>query len=563
MNAAEDRRLAEYGLSPRLIREWRSVQRSYGPDASNDARYRHFFVRDFQVAREHTQTRYPEIALRGLDHCLELQATGENVLTEARRGRFPHEHGTRFVDGEEVSTEMQTIIKKLSADWGGTEEELLYYGAEDTTPLTIIGGCQFYLELGAWYKKKHGGEDYFDGKIKNHDEETITRRESIFRGLEHLTDRIQTPAVGFKSIGLLGFKRVNPKGHNNQVWMDSPASYMRPNGELPNYDGPIYAIELQGYAYDAYMYSFDVFGEQEPDKARVWKQMADTIQRETFERFWMSGEKFFAMGLDHDPQTGAVRQIEVKSINVGELLKSRIFDTIPEVLSATFRRKYDVKGDLQEYFVGNSWLNLIDQGFVTPAGLRCRDLNQRTPITYAGYHNENFVWIKASHNAARAGRKWGFTESADKLDILLTNYVNIAGDNLELVYVDNAGRVDYDPKRKRELPKTVIPVVVPVESIPDATQTWTISSTMDIERERKSRDMASEQVIDSRPDWVRRIDKVATRRIPDAKLLITPEEIEAAFPTNYAFRLDPQEGRRRRREVLKKIYGGETAAHSF
>ena len=591
---------------PSALRDWQSVQRGYGVDASNDERYRHFFVRDFQVAREHTQERFPEIALRGLDTTMRLQATRYDPLTEARRGRYPHEHATTIDEnGEPVAMEMQKVIKDLAADWGGTEDELLYYGSEDATPLTIVGALEFYQEFGQWYKAQHNGEDYLEGRLVNHEGEEITRRESLFRGLEHLTDRILSPAKGFDSIGLLGYKRINPKGHNNQVWTDSPAAYMRPDGELPNYEGPVYAVELQAYAYDAYMQAIDIFGDKEPEKARIWREMADTIQRRTLELLWMPDQKFFAMGLDHDPATGDVRQIEVRSINVAELLKSRIFDSFPEGLRQHLQEYYVAQGhydrlpdDLQEYFVGNSWRRLLGSGFMTPIGLRCRDKTQGTPITYEGYHNEDFVWIKASHNAARAGRKWGFYESASQLDVLHINYVNVTGDNVELGFVDRNNHVDYDPKEERllDIIGETVPTNVPAESIPEATQAWTISSIIDAKfdvtrqwwldlfqhwmKTRDGRflretqyglppklqgvwDEALSRLHDNRPKWVRSIDKRVRAKMPDDMLLRTREEIEAAFPTDYAIRLDVREGARRREKVLEKIYDEKTAAHSF
>ena len=160
-------------------------------------------------------------------------------------------------------------------------------------------------------------------------------------------------------------------------------------------------------------------------------------------------------------------------------------------------------------------------------------------VAYADSQGVWAVWPKETYDIAKGFRRQGFPSLVEQLEIRILNAVNIAGSHFEFFYVHPDGRVCYDLKGER-------PRAVPVESIPAAwppedTQAWTISAVVAIQHAMKKK----QQLPRSHDQWQTLLEEILLKQVPHVTLLITPEEIQSAFPTNYSLVIDttdrPQE----------------------
>jgi hypothetical protein len=82
--------------------------------------------------------------------------------------------------------------------------------------------------------------------------------------------------------------------------------------------------------------------------------------------------------------------------------------------------------------------------FVTEAGIRCRSVEEAGLVDFQDYHGTWTVWMKETFDVVKGLHRQGLTGSAGQLGRRLLNAVNVAGANLEFLYVSPAGDVMYD-----------------------------------------------------------------------------------------------------------------------
>jgi glycogen debranching enzyme len=120
--------------------------------------------------------------------------------------------------------------------------------------------------------------------------------------------------------GYLEYAMHSPIGLTNQGWKDSGDAVMHADGRLA--PPPIALVEVQGYAYAAWMAGADVaelLGEA--GDAAGWRRQAATLHARFNEDFWMEQEGFYALALD-----GRKQPCEVVSSNPGHCLWTGIID---------------------------------------------------------------------------------------------------------------------------------------------------------------------------------------------------------------------------------------------
>ncbi|MDQ3123686.1 MAG: hypothetical protein M3Q14_03320, partial [bacterium] len=101
-----------------------------------------------------------------------LQGLEYNPISEEEPGRIHHEYRhTRNVRDEEGSR----IFRELSAKWGGTDEEMIYYGTVDATPL--------FTRLAVEYIKRYG-DDILNDLVKGRDGVIRPFSEHLLAGLD-------------------------------------------------------------------------------------------------------------------------------------------------------------------------------------------------------------------------------------------------------------------------------------------------------------------------------------------------------------------------------------------
>lgn len=414
--------------------------------------------------------------------------------SEEERGKIHHEHRRLVLGGREIGPRQREILEWLSSRWGGDGKSLTYYGAVDATPLFVrlVASC---------------GEDIQRAPVIRRDGSRVTVKESAEAALDWVLRRLDSSDLGF-----LEFRRRNPDGIEFQVWKDSGTSYIHRDGRIANWDAPIAAVEVQGYAYDALVGAARLF----PDRAPDLRRRAEDLRRRILERFWMPADAYFAMGIDRSQDDGRPELIDSIASNGALLLATGLFDGLPE------RAGY--VDQLAERIAGPE--------FMTEAGIRCRSLAEEGLVDFQDYHGVWAVWAKESFEIFRGLHRQGFVHQAADLGSRILNAVNTAGANVEFLYVSPDGRVMYDHHGVD--PPGPDPEVILGTNYPEVGQGWTVSAAFNLKRRLGN--------------------------LPGAAALRRAEEFKAAYASRGNFVLDPVRGLELDQAARRRRTGSEPAA---
>ncbi|MDZ4227976.1 MAG: hypothetical protein U1E54_01895, partial [Candidatus Levybacteria bacterium] len=277
--------------------------------------------------------------------------------------------------------------------------------------------------------------------------------------------------------------------------------------------------------------------------------LAKVVQQQTLKRFWMEDSDnpergYFGGAIDRDPQDltkRTCRLVDTISSNAGLLLKSAIFDDLPE-------------GDRKKY-VSNIASVLTGDEFLTDVGVRGRAKRYINLVPFYDYHGAGASWIKETDDIAQGFRHQGLHELADQLEIRLINGINIAGSHYEFFYVDADGKVNYDPHGKKSDSSDVVTEkrIIYGTNIPEQDQAWSISAMIRAKRERGKH---IKQVTNP-TSWQYALEEELLSAIPFVKLLKTNDEIQEAFPVHCRYSIDTQRGKELD-EVYNKTWWNNT-----
>ena len=410
---------------------------------------------------------------------------------EEEQGKIPHEHRRLHIGGRRISPGSERILAALAAVWGGTPEELTYYGSVDATPLYVRLAARYCecVDLGL-----------LQVQVRRRDGAAATVLDCVRDAVDWVVRRLRASDLGF-----LEFRRRNPDGIPFQVWKDSGTSYVHLDGRIANHESPIAAVEVQGYAYDALLGAAALL----PERADELRELADGLRTRLLEQIWMPGPEYFAMGLDRDA-TGRPRWIESIASNAGLLLDTRVFEGLPDAgryIDPVIRR-------------------LAGSEFMTEAGVRCRSVAECDLVDFADYHGSWAVWGRETFNVLKGMRRQGRLREARALGAALLSGVNAAGAHVEFLYVSPDGRVMYDYQGLE-----LGPEVVYVTNVPEAPQAWTVTAALATKR------------------WF------GTEPRPGAGLLHDREQVEAVYGRRGRFRLDRSEGVERDQAARRRGWG--------
>lgn len=427
--------------------------------------------------------------------------------SEEEPGRIHHEHRQLEIDGVLVSARSRELLEHLSAIWGGDGRSMTYYGSVDATPL--------YVRLVAAYAGRCGPA-ILEEPLLDRVGRAATVRDCVLRAMEWLEGRIAR-----SPLGMVEFQRQNPRGIPYQVWKDSGSSYLHRDGRLASWDGPVAAVEVQGYAYDALLGAAGLLDGAEPVLAARWRREAAALRTRVLERFWMPGEEYFAMGVGRSA-AGAAIQVDSVASNGALLLDTAIFDGLPDA----------------ERYVRGVVARVCGPELLTEVGVRCRSLAEDGLIDLQDYHGTWAVWPKEGSDVARGLERQGFPRLAEQVRARLLNGVNVAGEHAEFLYVSPDGRVHYDFRdRAGHGPH---PTRILGANVPDQAQAWTVSAALAIKRRpAPAREGAA--------GWRRELEDAVLRALPRVDRLRTRPELEAAFARRGDFVIDLEEGRSRAR----------------
>ena len=194
-----------------------------------------------------------------------------------------------------------------------------YYGGVDTTPL--------FVALAGAYAERTGDIALI--------EDLWPALKAATAWMEHFGDT--------NGDGLIDYARGRETGLANQGWKDSQDSVFHADGRFP--DGPIALVEVQGYAFAAYLaMSKFARARDDGDSAQRWADRAEHIRKTVEERFWMEDQGFYGIAID-----GAGELCRVKTSNPGHLLfcglprPDRARKVTRQLLSARFDSGWGVR----------------------------------------------------------------------------------------------------------------------------------------------------------------------------------------------------------------------------
>lgn len=495
------------------------------PFASNGAIFKSaFFGRDAIEVCEHLIDVRPDVVRATIVRLAELQGQRVDPRTEEEPGKIHHEHRALVLDGVPVDSEARTVFYRLVRAWNLSPDtalpqlrEFTYYGTVDATPR--------FVRLVALYCARFGPEILEQPYTPQRTGEPVPLRESVRAALRWVAH-----TVSASPLGLLAARPTQPWSHPVQAWKDGAASYVHPTGEFVNVHGPVASMEVQGLAYDALTLASTLLGAEQTEERRTWYQLARQLQEAVLDLFWMPEERFFAMAVDQDPQSGAARQVRLLTTNPGAALNSGLLLNLDQ--------------NAYKQFVYPVADRLFSKEFLTDAGLRLTSLRHSGLLEYAAYQSSFTVWHKETFEVAAGFRRHGWTRLADDLETRMLNAINVCGRATEFLYVLPDGRVDYDPFDNHQVGGTELIGM----DVPENDQAWSISAALAVKVRRGKQ----------RPGLADRQDGfeegVLTRQGQSA-VLRTRAEVAAVREASARIWINRAEGRRREQAYLQRVSG--------
>src|SRR5712691_9317811 len=462
------------------------------------------FGRDSVAAAETLLRLNPEITHDVILTLARFQGTVDRPSgphsNEEERGKIHHEHRSLYVGSRRISASSEALLVELARKWGGDTADLTYYGASDTTPL--------YARLVARWCATFGNAILAEA-VTRHDGGVVTIRESLIAAVDWITRKLDG-----SELGLIEFQRRNPDGIPFQVWKDSSTSYIHRDGTLANWDAPIAPIEVQGYAFDALLGAAEALGGTD------WRERAEALRERVLTQLWMPSEGYFAMGLDRDPH-GRPRWIDSSASNGALVLDTRLFDDFPGA---------------QGYIAALAG-RICSADFVTEVGIRCRSRTERDLVGFQDYHGAWAVWPKETFEVARGLRRQGLHRLARQLGDRLLNAVNVAGANVEFLYVSPEGRVMYDFAGRD--PRGSGAQEIAGTNHPESPQAWTVTAALALKRGHSMDRSAAGD------GWRDALDLGVLSRMDRVEAFRTGSQLEAAYADRGDFHLNFELGRER------------------
>ncbi len=384
---------------------------------------------------------YPELARATIIRLAELQGLEDNLTREEELGRIVHE--ARDPD--------DPVAKRLTSarGWGWP-----YYGSVDATPefvRTLAAYCrrseENYGFLGETYTDLHGSQ------------------QTVSHALELALLWIERRLASNQE-GLLEYRSTIPYGIENQVWKDSWDAYHHADGQIANHKKGVASIEVQVTAYDALLDAALLYDDvlDNPERANEFRRRADVLRRAIFDHFWVDEKGgYFALGTDRD-ENGELRQLKIRTSNMGHTLNSRLFETDDQTILA--KRDAVIR-------------QILSPELLNVSGIRTL-ANDEVRFRPGAYHNGS-VWLWDTHHIAKGLRRLGLKSEADNLDQRVLRVVNhigmfpeyVRGDSEPTPAINTRSIILWDDINKRENH---------VEQPPQEVQAWTVAAIQAIKR---------------------------------------------------------------------------------
>ncbi len=324
-----------------------------------------------------------------------------------------------------------------------------FYGSIDATP-------QFISAIATHSRKEPA---FLQSQYTALDQQERTIIDSLRLSVEWLENRMsQNPE------GLLEFKNGAQKGGMaSQAWKDSAKAYVHADGSLANHDAGIASIEVQGLAYDALIDAAETLESHcnDTETANRLRSKAEQLRGAVLEKFWVDDPNggYFALATDRD-EKGSLRQVQVRSSNMGHLLQTRILDNID---GETIAKRYGVIE------------TITSDDMLAPYGVRTLARSEKG-YNPGGYHT-GLIWMWDTKQIVNGLYKHGYTDIAEDIESRLFKIVeetncfpeHVRGDSVDRVELNNSEIYVYDSHRD---------ILHLVEQPPQLIQGWSVSAIL-------------------------------------------------------------------------------------
>ncbi len=328
------------------------------------------FGRDTLIGSLQTLIVYPEFAAGALEVLGRYQATERDDYRDAEPGKILHE--LRY--GELAHFKLIPHTP--------------YYGTADATPLYLVA-------LHATWRAT-GNRALIERQLPN--------VEACLSWIDKYGDR---DGDGFQE-----YQTRSKAGYENMGWKDSGDAVMYPDGTLVA--GPKALCELQGYVYDAWLRTAEIYDELgNKRRANALRKKAAELYEKFNDAFWDESAGFYAYALD-----GGKKKVMTVASNIGQCLWSGI--VAPERAGAVVKRLMrkdmwsgwgirtlsadHISFNPYDYQTGAVWphdnsliaLGMRRYGFAAEAAMVARDISgaaghfllNRLPELYAGLQRD-------------------------------------------------------------------------------------------------------------------------------------------------------------------------------
>jgi glycogen debranching enzyme len=331
------------------------------------------FGRDALRVNDFIGSRFPRLRRVTLNALAEAQGVEYDEAREEEPGKIVHE----WRDAADP------VARDITArnGWGWP-----YYGAVDTTPLYIIALASFIKDHAAAATTI----------VNRRDRPSLTLAESLADAITWLVQHLDRDPDG-----LLAFRRLNPRGIENQTWRDSWDSLSHADGTLPNHDQPVATLDLQALSYDALAAAAAHIRSNEshrPYPPSELEERARQLRKSVMERFWIQANSgnYFAAAIEFTPSNQERRPLRSRISDMGHLLTSHILDgdDVRECRHAVVRQ-------------------LFSPGLLCSAGIR--SLHSEEARYWPGGYHTGTAWLWQSLHIANGLERHGFVHLAVEL----------------------------------------------------------------------------------------------------------------------------------------------------
>lgn len=384
---------------------------------------------------------YPELARTTVLELAKLQGVAYHTEREEEPGRIVHEARD---SNDPIARD---LTERLGWQWP-------YYGSVDATP-------EFIRTLTAYVRRSEENYGFLTETYIDHNGAERPVAYALELATQWIVDRLHQ-----NKEGLLEFKSVLENGIENQVWKDSWDAYHHKDGQLANHQQGIASIEVQVTTYDALLDAAllqeDVL--DNPEQAYVLRAHAQKLKEAILTLFWTDDEGgYFVLGTDR-ADDGTLRQLKVKTSNMGHTLNSRLLES--DELNILHKRDAVIQ-------------HILSPNLLNVSGIRTL-ASDETRFRPGAYHCGS-VWLWDTHHIAKGLRRHHFHEQADDLDRRLLSVIDttrifpeyVRGDDSEIPAINTARIVLWDETNQRENV---------VEQPPQEVQAWTVAAILAIKK---------------------------------------------------------------------------------